>query len=138
MVYVLNNEYLDYIEDYARKVDFKKIAENPFYFEKVYRDIGMKFEDLYGASYNEMDEAYIPGTLLNADNEKFIAVFFIGVRNGGINYRAIIFHPKYGLVDEDDFQDVLSEEEYLSMIHYKYRLCVKLLNDSPGNMFKKY
>lgn len=134
----LNSEYLKYIKEYTLKVDFARMENDMFYFEKIYREISMKFESMYGFSYNEMDEAYIPGTLLGVGGKKFVAVFFIEIRDGGKNYGAIVFHPKYGLIQEDDFEEILLEEEYKDIFPYKYRLAVKLINDSAGNISERY
>lgn len=134
----LNSEYLEYIKEYTSKIDFKRTSDDVFYFEKIYREISMKFESMYGFSYNEMDEAYIPGTLLGIGGRKFVAVFLIGIRNGGKNYGAVIFHPKYKLVWEDDIEEMLTEEEYKDIFPYKYRLAVRLLNDSAGNISERY
>lgn len=130
--------YLKYIEEYAKQVNFEGLANDEFYFEKIYREISMKFEAMYVRAYNEMDEVYIPGTLLNANNKKFIGIFFIGIRDGGANYGATIFHPKYKLLQEDDFEEVLTAEEYKEMFPYKYRLAVKTLGDSVRSKFDKY
>ncbi|PRR79651.1 hypothetical protein [Clostridium luticellarii] len=134
----MNSEYLEYIKEYTSKIDFKRTSDDVFYFEKIYREISMKFESMYGFSYNEMDEAYIPGTLLGIGGRKFVAVFLIGIRNGGKNYGAVIFHPKYKLVWEDDIEEMLTEEEYKDIFPYKYRLAVRLLNDSAGNISERY
>lgn len=134
----LNSEYLEYIKEYTSKIDFKRMSDDVFYFEKIYREISMKFESMYGFSYNEMDEAYIPGTLLGIGGRKFVAVFLIGIRNGGKNYGAVIFHPEYKLVWEDDIEEMLMEEEYKDIFPYKYRLAVRLLNDSAGNISERY
>lgn len=133
-----NDTYLKYIEEYAQQVNFERLADDEFYFEKVYREISMKFETMYGCTYNEMDEVYIPGTILNSNNKKFIGILFIGIRDGVANYGATIFHPKYKLLHEDDFEEVLTAEEYKEMLPYKYRLAVKTLGDSLRSKFHRY
>lgn len=133
-----NDKYLKYLDEYAKLVNFPRLSDDKFYFEKVYREIGMEFEKMYGYAYNEMDEVYIPGTLLSSNGEKFVAVFFISIRDGGRNYGATIFHPKYKLLHEEELEEVLTADEYKEVFPYKYRLAVKILRSSADNKFETY
>lgn len=139
MVRILDNDkYLKYINEYAKQVDFSRLAYDEFYFEKIYREISMKFEKIYGGGFNEMDEIYIPGTLLSANGKKFVAVLFISIRDGGKNFGATIFHPEHKLLHEEELEDVLTTDQYKEVFPYKYRLAVKIVYNSPVNKLETY
>lgn len=133
-----NDKYLKYLNEYTKQVNFPQLADDKFYFEKIYREISMEFEKIYGHAYNEMDEVYIPGTLLSSTGKKFVAVLFIGIRDGGKNFGATIFHPKYKLLHEEDLEEVLTDDEYKEVFPYKYRLAVKIIQSSDNNKFETY
>lgn len=133
-----NDKYLEYLKEYSKQVDFSRLGNDKFYFEKVYREISMEFEKMYGHGFNEMDEVYIPGTLLSVSGKKFIAVLFISIRGGGRNLGATLFHPKYQFIHEEELEDVATPDEWKNVFPYKYRLAVKLLNSVHSNKFETY
>lgn len=133
-----SDKYLKYINEYTKQIDFQRLEDDKFYFEKIYREISMEFEKMYGSGFNEMDEVYIPGTLLIASGKKYIAVLFISIRGGGRNLGAIIFHPRYKFIHEEDLEDLITKEEYKEVFPYKYRLAVRILNSTHSNKFETY
>lgn len=116
--------------------------ESPKYRKEIQEKLVKVFSETYGENrvaehdcVKDNGFALVPATLLTKGGTEYLALLNICVQDSGELYDVHIFHPKIGIVSQNDFEQKLDKEEYESMFPYKYKPLITIVGDSDTGSY---
>ena len=127
--------FIEKVNEYRDEIKWENVLDKS-YQNKLTEKLVSFFEEVYNTNYLtwrecQEDEGFaeVPATILGNNGKEYVAILSLCIEDAGEHYGTIILHPKFGFLNQEDFNKKLSEEEIKNIIPYKYRPLITIARD---------
>lgn len=122
-------------------IDWERLYDRQ-YMQELAEKLKLTFMLTYGSEMisswqceSDHGFAVIPGLIKTKSGNEYVALLDINVINGGELCGIEILNPKYGFVSDEDFANVLTEEEQEEFSSYQYKPLIPIIGDIYTGMY---
>lgn len=117
------------------KIDWGRIEEAD-YQDEIAEKFVKCFEEVYGKRFVDIkdcveDNGYVmvPAFVRTSAGKRYLALLDIDVSSSGEHWGTQVLFKKYYVVNQDNFEKVLSKKDFKTIFPYKYRPLITVVGD---------